>query len=348
MNRVVKQRRASRRAMQGLTLVELMVATVIGLLIVLAAVAAFTATRRSASTVDASSQLRDDARFASDIIQRLAVQTGFEDLPFVSRPYLGSISTYQGKNGINPSTLKPAVYGYNNAVPSTTDPLNTATARTSGSLGYGSDVLILQYGTVKVTDTTTDGSMISCDGAAPTSPAVDRGDRAVSILYVNTSSGGEPALMCMKRNDSTGTFSTPAPLLKGVESFQVLYGVDKVVANTAPTGNVDSVPDSYLRADQMTVTGNDAATLTNWRRVRSLRIGLVLRGPPGSAQSSESQTLYPLGSNYESNSDPGSKFTATDSRLRQVVTFTVQLRNCQNQGYQPASSTTPCDVVLPL
>lgn len=128
----------------------------------------------------------------------------------------------------------------------------------------------------------------------------------------------------------------------------MLYGVDKVVANTAPTGNVDSVPDSYLRADQMTVTGNDAATLTNWRRVRSLRIGLVLRGPPGSAQSSESQTLYPLGSNYESTSDPGSKFTATDSRLRQVVTFTVQLRNCQNQGYQPASSTTPCDVVLPL
>ena len=76
MNRVVKQRRASRRAMQGLTLVELMVATVIGLLIVLAAVAAFTATRRSASTVDASSQLRDDARFASDIIQRLAVRPG--------------------------------------------------------------------------------------------------------------------------------------------------------------------------------------------------------------------------------------------------------------------------------
>ena len=338
-------RRGRRHANRGLTLVELMVAMVIGLVIVLAAVAAFTATRRSATTVDAASQLRDDSRFAMDVIQRLAVQTGFEDLPFVSRPYLGSISTYQGKNGINPSTLKPAVYGYNNAVPSTTDPLNTATARTSGSLGYGSDVLILQYGTVKVTDTTTDGSMISCDGAAPTSPA---GDRAVSILYVNTSSGGEPALMCMKRNDSTGTFSTPAPLLKGVESFQVLYGVDKVVANTAPTGNVDSVPDSYLRADQMTVTGNDAATLTNWRRVRSLRIGLVLRGPPGSAQSSESQTLYPLGSNYESTSDPGSKFTATDSRLRQVVTFTVQLRNCQNQGYQPASSTTPCDVVLPL
>mgnify|MGYP001164815667 CR=1 FL=1 len=347
MNRVVKQRRASRRAMQGLTLVELMVATVIGLLIVLAAVAAFTATRRSASTVDASSQLRDDARFASDIIQRLAVQTGFEDLGYVSRPYLGSVSLYKGVNGVDPSTLKPAVFGYDNAIPSTSDPLNNATARSAGSAGYGNDALILQYDSVRVTDTTTDGSMISCDGFAPGTPTVNRGDREVSILYVNTSSGGEPALMCMRRNDSTGTFSTPAPLLKGVESFQVLYGVDKVVAATAPTGSVDSVPDSFLRADQMAVAGDDAATLTNWRRVRSLRIGMVLRGPQGSAQSSETQTLYPLGSNYESTNDPGSKFTATDGRLRQVITFTVQLRNCQNQGYQPSTSTTPCDVVKP-
>ena len=181
-------RRGRRHANRGLTLVELMVAMVIGLVIVLAAVAAFTATRRSATTVDAASQLRDDSRFAMDVIQRLAVQTGFEDLPFVSRPYLGSISTYQGKNGINPSTLKPAVYGYNNAVPSTTDPLNTATARTSGSLGYGSDVLILQYGTVKVTDTTTDGSMISCDGAAPTSPAVDRSSPPARICAVRAAS----------------------------------------------------------------------------------------------------------------------------------------------------------------
>ena len=347
MNTTIFRHTTRRRTVRGFTLVELLVAMAIGLLIVLAAVASLTATRRGASTVDAASQLRDDARFASDLIQRLVVQTGFEDLDFVRRPYGGSIGTYKGLNGLDPSTLVAAVSGFDNAIPSATDPVNAATARTAGSLGYGSDALILRYDPVKVTDTTTDSSMITCDGASPNMPAANRADRSISVLYVNTSSGNEPALMCIKIDGSSGTPSTPTPLIKGVESFQVLYGVDNVAANAVPTGTTTSVPNQFLRADQLTVAGNDAATQTNWRRVRSLRIGLVLRGPAGSAQSSEAQTLYPLGTNFQASGDPGSKFTATDGRLRQVVTFTVNLRNCQNQGYQPASSGTGCDVVLP-
>lgn len=350
---IQKQCRSSRQAAYGLTLVELLVALAIGLLIVLAAVAALTASRRGATTVDAASQLRDDTRFATDLIQRLAVQAGFEDATFASAAYRTNVKEYALANPsssggqIDIASLMPGIYGYDNAIPSPTDPLNTVTARTGGSLGYGSDVLILQYQTVRVTDTTTDGSMITCDGSAPAMPPTDRADRAISVLYVDVSSG-EPTLMCIKRNEATGIFATPTPLLKGVEDFQVLYGVDNVTPNTVPTGNSDSVPDRYLRASEMTVAGNPAATMTNWRRVRSLRIGLVLRGPQGSAQEYGSQTWYPLGGiNFSSAGDPGSAFTATDSRLRQVVTFTVQLRNCQNQGYQPSSSTVPCDVVMP-
>lgn len=332
---------------RGFTLVELLVAMTVGLIVVLAATGMLIASRQGATTVDAASQLRDDARFATDLVQRLAVQTGFEDVNFVRRPYTASITAYKALNGVDPSTLKPAVFGYDNATPSSTDPLNSSSTRASGSLGYGSDVLILQYDPVMVTDTTTDGSMITCTGGAPTKPSIDRDDRTLSILYVSTSSGGEPALMCMTRNESTGKFNAAVALLKGVESFKVLYGTDNVSPNAAPTGSVDSVPDRYLSASQMVVPGNDAATLANWRRVRSLRIGMVLRGPAGSAQSSTSQTLYPLGAAFASAGNPGSTFTATDNRLRQVATFTIQLRNCQNKGYQPVSSTTPCDVVQP-
>ena len=119
----------------------------------------------------------------------------------------------------------------------------------------------------------------------------------------------------------------------------------------------DSVPDRYLRADQLTVSGDTVATYANWRRVRSLRIGMVLRGPAGSAHENLGGIFYPLGNKehpYDSSSDPGSKMEISSksggdltSRLRQTVTFTVQLRNCQNQGYQPANSEQPCDVVLP-
>ena len=172
-------------------------------------------------------------------------------------------------------------------------------------------------------------------------PSGKMDDGFISILHVQASSDGEPSLMCT-REASGGGFEAQ-PLVQGVESFQVLYGVDNVVPNTAPTGTTDSVPERYLRANQLTVTGNDAATYANWRRVRSLRIGMVLRSQPGSAVDTASQTFYPLGTSKSSASgavgsafahatnDPGSEFTpAVDRRLRQVVTFTVHLRNFQD------------------
>ena len=335
-----------------MTLVELLVALVIGLLIVMVAVAALTAARRGASTVDAASQLRDDARFASDLIQRLVVQTGFEDITASSAAYRTSVADYKLKEGVDILTLQPNIYGFNNGKAKVSDPLNSKTAYASNDLGVGSDVLILRYQSVLPYPEATapDGSMISCHGFAPTLPPVSRDDRLASILYVDANQG-EPSLMCIALKED-GTFTTPAPLLKGVESFQVLYGVDNVTAGVAPaaTAPATSVPNSYLRADQLTVSGSEAATYANWRRVRSVRIGLVLRGPPGSAQETASADYYPLGGTEFASTadDPGSKLTAAnDNRLRQVVTFTVQLRNCQNQGYQPATATSPCSVVMP-
>lgn len=68
----------------GFTLIELLVAMVIGLIIVLAAVAALSVARIGFSTVDAASQMRDNARFAGDIIERITVQTGFRDAFFAA------------------------------------------------------------------------------------------------------------------------------------------------------------------------------------------------------------------------------------------------------------------------
>ena len=62
------------RAQAGLTLIELMVAMVISLVIVLAATAALLISRQGFTSVDAASQLRDSARFAQDVLQRLGVQ----------------------------------------------------------------------------------------------------------------------------------------------------------------------------------------------------------------------------------------------------------------------------------
>ena len=324
-------RRPLALAQAGLTLIELMVAMALGLLIALAAAAALLVSRQGFFAVDAGSQLRDNARYAQDIVQRVGVQAGFKNVFFTSVANA-------------PRATEPHVFGINNAKRTTTNGWDESSGWGTNDAGKNSDILVLraQTSTASAVSTASDGTMIDCLGVAPAAVPTSEYDRFISILHVQASSDGEPALMC-SREAAGGGFEAQ-PLVQGVESFQVLYGVDNVVANTAPTGTTDSVPDRYLRADQLTVTGDQEATYDNWRRVRSLRIGLVLRSQPGSAIDTTTQTLYPLGTSagsatgttgsaFGSSGDVGAVYTApADRRLRQVVTFTVHLRNFQDLG----------------
>lgn len=331
----------SRRAVRGLTLIELLVAMAVGLVVVLAAVSALTVARRGFTTVDAASQLRDNGRFAADMIQRIGVQTGYKDVFFASTPR-------------QPTTTDPApsVMGFNDAKVNLTSPLTTSTVRPTTEAGIGSDVLIMQYQVSQIhtltTDTGADKSMIDCAGNAPaTVPNVNdvgaRDARMASIFSVGLSQG-EPSLLCTYLDATTNTWMS-SPIVQGVENFQVLYGVDGVtpVTATPSTAATPDVPNAYLRADQMTVAGNTAATNANWRRVRSVRIGLVLRSAPGAAQDSQAQTFYPFGpakgsataatgSAFATSDDSNTVFQPTpDTRLRQAMTFTIHLRN--DQGF---------------
>lgn len=315
----------ARRRSLGMTLVELLVAMALGLLITLAATAALIAARRGFSTVDSASQLRDNARFASDVIQRLAVQTGYKDV-------LNAATQRGNAIGISADPA-PNVFGFDNGI-ADKNSLDAAIARTDG---YG-DVLVLRYqpsetfpGSGEI-----DKAMIDCAGNPSKALAKNRDDTRTSVLFVAESNDGEPTLKCYRSDNGSPPFGSSEPLVRGVENFQVLYGVDGVKPKTAidPADlsmKADSVPERYLRADQLTVVGNDAATRANWRRVRSLRIGMVLRSDVGAAQESKTRTLYPLGGpGFSSSDDRGTIFTApADGRVRQVVTFTVHLRNDQ-------------------
>lgn len=349
----------------GFTLVELMVALALSLLVVAASVSALLVSRQGFTSIDAASQLRDNARFATDFITRLSVQSGFKDTKYVdtaSHSLFKSIGT--------PSDPDTPVFGFNNAILGTgTDPIgasvsnsrNTSCIAADGTAcANGSDILVLRYQAgSKNTDSTPgsgsgeiDDAMFNCAGIrevfTPTSPS----DVIESMLYVGFSGmNREPTLMCKYRSGSGASWvNQSTPLVQGVESFQILYGTDGVVAASIPvaraplgvlpnipplSGQPDSVPDNYLRADQLTVAGNVAATKENWRRVRSLRIGLVVRGPVGSAQAPASQRLYPF-SPSGTLANPPAAFSSTfldiaasDTRVRQVVTFTVYLHNFQ-------------------
>lgn len=310
------------RRQAGLTLVELMVALVIGLVVAAAAVAALLVARNGFTTVDATAQLRENARFAADLIQRMAVQAGFEDV------------AQRGFSVVPPADKPPAIQGYDDSILVAANPdASTDGSRSGGCGGFsdtscvnGSDVLMIRFwGTSPGADpTVADGSMINCAGVGEPEGT----DRATSVFHVVRSASGEPTLACTYR-DAGGVWTT-MPLVPGVESLQVLYGVDNVVPGTAPSGVTDSVPDRYLRASQLVVAGDAAATLANWRRVRSLRIGLLFREPTSTAQDRDATAVSydVLGDGFSVSGDTLSQLTVpADGRLRQAMVFNIHLRN---------------------
>lgn len=320
------------RSQRGLTLVELMVAMTLGTLVAIAAISALTMGRRGFATVDAAAQLRDNSRFAIDILQRLALQAGYRDV-------LAATMLSPGESVAD--GLLPGVGGFNNATPLASDAANKASSRKAGTTAYGSDVLVLRYQPSPTLGDSSalDDSMIDCAGT-PMSGSAKPGAQIVSVLHVAIAADGEPALMCTV---PSGAVSSATPLVKGVENFQVLYGVENVIPHSAPD---PAIPRTYrvsrfLRADQLLISGDPAGTQANWRRVRSLRIGMVLRSSGGADRTGDAQTLFPLGSataavdgkgsTFSTADDPGTEFTpGSDGRLRQAVTFTVQLRNEQD------------------
>ena len=329
------------RKQSGLTLLELLVALGLGLIVVTIAATALLLGQRGYRAVDATTALRDRERFATDLISRVVIQAGYQDFGAIN---VGLRSTAP-LLGDDP---EPDIYGWNNAVYKKPDDLllSTSTKITTGnrpgdcgsvtdtSCLNGSDVLVVRFQGVSTASagTTADNTMINCAGQGEAGLVKDDlNERAISMFHVARGTNGEPSLYCSYYSFKGGVWVDPQPMIEGVETFQVLYGTDGVTAATVPStaaGAQDSVADRWLRADQLTVSGNPAATRENWRRVRAVKIGMVLRAPSGSAPQATTATFAPLGSLYSSSADTGTSLVvAADSRLRMVSNLSVHLRN---------------------
>ncbi|MBV1914483.1 MAG: PilW family protein [Pseudomonadales bacterium] len=122
---------------------------------------------------------------------------------------------------------------------------------------------------------------------------------SVNVYYVGAGQDNAPTLY--RKDYSTGVPSNAEPLVEGVESMQVLYGVDT---------SSDSVPNKYVTAAGLTGTNAD--------NVVSVRISLLLRSIGEIEEVDSSDSL--LMAEALINSGP-------DRYLRKTVSTTVQLRN---------------------
>lgn len=304
--RLLKQR--------GLTMVELLVSLVLASLVTLAAIALYSVTLSSFKTIDSGQEIQDSGRFAMEVIGQSARLAGYQN--FAQRDASGN----ENSRRFVPTTF-PTVRGFNNA--KVASPGNIDDDGANNNVGVNnSDTLAFRFhGSSKLdAPLTPDGSVIDCQGVAQNYPA-NGDDVALSLFWVKVDSTGEPALQCISRGSPVAPSLTRSsqPILKGVETFQVMYGIDI---------DADSAPDRWVSAQSVTAA--------DWVKVAAVRVGLVIRGEPGSAQGQSAtpaeNVLYPLGKEFTgSSTEAGLVFNPpNDGRLRRVFNATFKLRNPQD------------------
>lgn len=279
-----------RRRACGLALPELMVALAIGLLLILASTALLLATRSAYLLHDDRARIEESGRYAVDIISRAVRQAGYRDWSAAG----AADGDWPAVSGLDAKSLRDAADGI---------------GPPHGVAVNGSDVLALRF------DGGSDAGMQNCAGANVAAGAPGAG---WSIFYIAKDSGGEPELRCKYRGASGWKSDA---LVRGVEGFQVLYGVDS---------QGDGMPRRYVSA---TALEQEAA---GWERIAALRVALLVRGTHAGPVRERSYDLF--GADYVNDADEGVRID--ESRLppasrglaRRVYGAAIHLRNRSRGG----------------
>jgi type IV pilus assembly protein PilW len=298
----------------GLTLVELMISIALGLFVVMAATALLLSTKGGYVTQDEDARVHDTGRHAMEIITRAVRQAAFENWDSAEAPIVTTAAMSANIEGLDARRL------------------NRDTERISSPLTNsvnGSDVLAVGFFGAG-NGTQGDGTIVNCAGfgiPAATSAAEADAARGWSIFYVAKATSGVPELYC-KYKGSSGT-STSTAIASGVESFQVLYGLDV---------DDDGLPNRFLTATDINERG-----ASNWKKVVVVKVSLLLRGSQNSRSDTPTEKYDLFGTDYADNNasqDIGTSIResalpeAERHRIRKMFTATIQLRN------QPVPSPT--------
>lgn len=277
----------------GFTLVELMVAMVIGLLITLVVMNAYlTAVGTQRAQTDLT-RLQESARFAFDVISKEVRRAGYRDLEKRPSDYFCATGT-QGSpvtGGNDANSLTIGGTSVSNFIPQ-------------------SDVITSTYfGQDNAAGTAADGAIQDCLGNA-----VRNANLVADTLFIATdSSTNEPTLYCRTTNPDAGT-TTMLPLVTGVETLQMLYGEDT---------DQDGAVNRYVPYSGLTSTD----------KINSVMVSMVIRTPDAVATDRNAKIWNLFGGDYAPGNsapagDASSVFTSpADGRLRILFSSVIAVRN---------------------
>jgi type IV pilus assembly protein PilW len=283
----LQTRFATFRSQRGLSLIELMISIVIGMLIVAALLALYLNVTRTNNEMAKANRQIENGRFAIQVLQNDLVHAGFwgrlgyTQPPAPSMPAPTAIpnpcSVAGWSDDHKRNLLAIPVQGY-------ADGATLAACNVSGVLP-ASDVLVVRHANTCAFGTA------GCDGGADTGPHVQisacrtavppeaeyviesdaakftlRGKncggtaerrKLISNVYYVATSNGLPTLMRIRLVN--GAYSQPEPLIEGIEAFRVEYGIDNIGRNGQPvsaTNPGDGSADQYVTSKALYEAGN--------------------------------------------------------------------------------------------
>lgn len=298
---------------QGVTLVELMVSLVIGLVIMLAVSQAYLSASSSSRLADTQARMNEDAQAALNILVQQLKLAGAN--PVRADRAAGSVR--------NSATATYIVRGCDAAFSSSSpyaksinDLVCSSTAASTGpdalAISYEADI----YNSVKNSSAVPTDCVGSGLQSSTFSYVTTAGISTQSVMYVASpvyyidTSNDPKTLSCF---NADGTRS-PQPLIENVIDVQVTYGT---ATNTSPTSVL-----GYLTAHQINDPAGlvSGATLSDrWERVRTVRICILM-------SSSESVATSANAAQYR-NCSGTVVHNPPDLKLRRAYTTTVVLRN---------------------
>ncbi len=313
---------------KGVTLVELMIALVIGLVLTLGSITVFVQSRSSYRLSDGQARLQENLRFAIDVMEpdiRLARFWGRNSEPaLVNVP--GAIVINCG--AVNATALATAFNAQVTAIDDTIGYAPAVPCPAPNGARVDSDVLIVRHVTPQVTVPTAGTWQVRTDLAAATlfnnganpagfGPNAQTHDLVVNIYYVSNGSDLDPALPSLRRwtLNAAGAL-IDEELIAGVENLQVQFGVDDTGGGTTVTRYVDGNHPMLTPGNAAFVPGAEILAVRLWMLMRTYEIeaGFVDQGiytPPDA-------DLVPINAG-----DPGYPANVR----RQQISKTIRLRN---------------------
>jgi type IV pilus assembly protein PilW len=207
---------------QGYTLVEILVALLVGVFLLVGLFTILQNTRRSSSNQSALAQLQDEQRMAMTILNDVIQNAGYFD-----------------PNTITAAAAMPVVAATGLATGLALAASQGLSGAANGSPG---DTILVRYATNGTSSKASDG-IEDCRGHTNPTPTT-----FVNALFVAPAAGDGIATALWCSPDGSTSLTTRIPLVTGVANLQIYYGV----ATAAGVNDVDT----YMTADQVQAAGD--------------------------------------------------------------------------------------------